>query len=97
MTRPTTLRTCSRGHAYYKSGSCPVCPLCEAAKKPADGFPAGLPAPARRALANAGIRTLQQLAAWSEEELLQLHGLGPRSLPLLSAALQAAGLRFRPP
>jgi len=48
-------------------------------------------APARRALENAGIRTLKQLANKSEAELLELHDLGPAILPALRAALKAVG------
>jgi DNA-directed RNA polymerase alpha subunit len=61
---------------------------------PAGGFPAGLSAPAQRALANAGYTRLEQLAAISEAELLKLHGMGPKSLPLLREALAAKGLSF---
>jgi len=39
--------------------------------------------------------TLQQLSAYSEKEILQLHGMGPASLPKLRAALQEYGLSFR--
>ncbi|MET0392042.1 MAG: hypothetical protein ABW019_02825 [Chitinophagaceae bacterium] len=43
----------------------------------------------------AGITTLHQLAALSEKEILELHGMGPASLPILRSALQAAGLAFK--
>ncbi len=55
---------------------------------------ASLAAPARRALENKGIRSLQQLAMFSEADILVLHGMGPGSLPKLRAALQAEGLAF---
>jgi len=58
------------------------------------GFPAGLAAPARRALAAAGYTRLEQLAAVSEEELSRLHGMGPRAVALLRDALRAHGLSF---
>ena len=90
-----TLRVCEKGHRYYKSGDCPTCPACEAAKKPAGGFMALLAAPARRALERQGIDSLEKLAAQSERELLALHGMGPSSLPKLRAALKQAGLSFR--
>lgn len=89
------LRTCEKGHPYYKSSDCPTCPICEQEKKPATGFLSALSAPARRALDNAGIITLSQLAQYSEEDILQFHGLGPASLPTLRAALKAAGLAFK--
>jgi DNA-directed RNA polymerase alpha subunit len=89
------LRTCEKGHPYYKSSDCPTCPICEQEKKPATGFLSTLSAPARRALENAGITTLDQLAAYSEKDILKFHGMGPASLPTLREALKAVGLSFR--
>ncbi len=89
------LRTCKEGHRYYKSSDCPVCPVCAAQSKPAEGFLSLLSAPARRALANKKISTLKQLSAFSEKEILQLHGMGAASIPKLTTALKAAGLRFK--
>lgn len=90
-----TLRTCPQGHQYYKSSNCPVCPECDKQARPGSGFLAGLNAPARRALEAAGITSLQQLATYSEKELLKLHGLGKASLPLLRAALKDKSLSFK--
>ena len=56
--------------------------------------PPGLSAPARRALAGAGIVTVQQLAARTEGEVLALHGLGPGALGPLRGTLAAVGLAF---
>src|SRR5215207_3812595 len=58
------------------------------------GFPK-LPAPARRALSGAGYTHLDQLAQVSESELTQLHGMGPRAIAALRAALAERGLSFR--
>lgn len=90
-----TLRTCKQGHRYYKSSDCPVCPICEAERKTTAGFLSLLSAPARRAVASKGIKTLEQLASCSEAEILQLHGIGKSSLPKLQSALSVAGLSFR--
>ncbi len=78
MATKKTLRTCINGHNYYKSSDCPVCPTCEEAKRPTESFLSLLYAPARRALENADIRTIQQLAGFSEKEILELHGIGKR-------------------
>lgn len=94
-TAKKTLRTCKNGHQYYKSTDCPTCPICEAEKKPQEGFLAAMSAPARRALEAQGITTEKQLSTWTEKELLKLHGFGPASLPKLRAALKAKGLSFR--
>lgn len=95
---PTTKknrRTCPRGHRYYKSSDCPTCPICEAEKKPQSGFLSWLSAPARRALESIGATTLQQLARHTEKEILDLHGMGPASMPKLREALKQEGLSFR--
>lgn len=95
---PTTrkqLKTCSKGHRYYKSTDCPTCPICEQERKPATGLLSLLGAPARRALENKGITTANQLSAYTEKEILSLHGMGPYSIPKLRDALHAAGLSFK--
>lgn len=94
-TSKRSLRTCSNGHDYYKSSDCPVCPICEQERKPTDGFLAKLSAPARRALEHHDITTLQQLATFSEKEILQFHGIGPASLPILRTVLEEDGLAFK--
>lgn len=53
-----------------------------------------LAAPAQRALAQAGIIQLEQLAKMSEVELKQLHGIGPNAIKQLGNALAAKGLSF---
>ena len=59
------------------------------------GFPAGLSAPAQRALAGAGYARIEQLAAATEADILKLHGIGPSAMPLLREALAAKGLSFQ--
>lgn len=66
-----------------------------AQKKPARAFLAQLSNPARSALEHAGITTLAKLARHSEKEILNLHGVGPASLPTLRQVLKDAGLVFR--
>lgn len=58
-------------------------------------FPAGLSGPALRALANAGIATMAQLAAISEAAVAALHGMGPKGMRMLKAALAEQGIGFR--
>ena len=57
-------------------------------------LPAGLSAPARRALNGAGYVRLEQLTRVSEAELKKLHGLGPHGINLLRNALNVKGLSF---
>jgi len=93
----TRLKTCDKGHEFYKSSDCPTCPVCAAADKPESGFLARLSAPARGALEHVGISTLAKLSQYSEREILQLHGVGPKSLPILRQALHDAGMAFTEP
>ncbi len=57
-------------------------------------FPAGLAAPARRALAGAGISNLKQLTKFTESDIKELHGIGPNALSKLHSALAVQGLSF---
>lgn len=90
-----TQRTCSKGHTYIKSSDCPTCPICEKGKIPTEGFLVSLPAPARRALENKGIKTIKQLSKYTEAEILALHGMGKTSLPKLLLALKKEKLKFK--
>ncbi len=90
-----SLKICPNGHRFNKTSDCPTCPVCEAERKPTEGFLSLLSAPARRALENNGISSIQMLAEYSEKEILQLHGMGPASIPKLKEALRAVGLNFK--
>ncbi|WP_426228252.1 hypothetical protein [Pseudarthrobacter sp. DSP2-3-2b1] len=50
--------------------------------------------PANSALLEAGISSLAQVAGFSRGELLAMHGVGPKAVRLLEAALESQGLRF---
>jgi ERCC4-type nuclease len=54
-----------------------------------------LAAPAHRALAGAGISSLKQLSKFSEEQIKELHGIGPNALKELRRALTEKGLSFK--
>ena len=54
-----------------------------------------LAAPARRALAGAGINSLAALAKRSEAEVGKLHGMGPNALAKLRAKLKANDKSFK--
>lgn len=64
-------------------------------KKDSNSFLSLLAAPARRALENKGIKTLEQLSKFSEAEILELHGMGKSSIPKLRSALEVESLSFR--
>jgi DNA-directed RNA polymerase alpha subunit len=87
-------KRCPAGHLFFKSSDSPVCPVCEESRRAADLLFGRLAAPARRALENEGITTLEKLLTYSEKELLKLHGMGKSSLPLLRAMLSEHQLAF---
>lgn len=60
----------------------------------ASAFPTGLSGPALRALAHAGIRSMAQLAKWTEGDVAALHGMGPKGVRMLKQALEAQGRHF---
>jgi predicted RecB family nuclease len=95
MTTKETLKTCKKGHQFYKRSDCPTCPICEEKRKPNDSFLALLVAPARRALENNGITTLEQLSKHSEKEVLNFHGMGKSTIPKLQDLLLKQGLTFK--
>lgn len=89
------LKICEKGHQYYKSSDCPICPVCEKERKPKEGFLSLLGAPARRALENNGITTLEQLSKYSEKEVLNFHGMGKSTIPKLQKLLNGKKLSFK--
>lgn len=95
MTSKENVKTCENGHTFVKKSDCPTCPVCEKERKPDSGFLSVLSSPARRALANNGITTLEELAGFSEKEILAFHGMGPSSIPKLRKVLGEKGLGFR--
>lgn len=90
-----TERICKKGHHYFKSSDCPTCPVCEEERKSEAGIFANLSAPARRALQNNHITSLEELAQQSEKEILKFHGIGKTAIPILKKLLNEAGLSFK--
>jgi hypothetical protein len=91
------LRICNRGHKFYKSSDCPVCPICWSGyyrEKNQKDFPSTIAAPALRALLNAKIFNLSQHSKHSELEVLELHGMGPNAIRKLHTSLKSKGLTF---
>jgi hypothetical protein len=62
-----------------------------------NGFPPKIGKPAQRALHGAGYYELAQLRDVTEAELKALHGMGPKALELLHAALHEKGWSFTSP
>jgi hypothetical protein len=57
------------------------------AAESAGDLPKNIGQPATRALKAAGYTTLQEIAALSDSELLDLHGVGPKAVRLLREAI----------
>ncbi|MFG6687113.1 hypothetical protein ACGK9U_11050 [Mariniflexile sp. HNIBRBA6329] len=95
MRNKKTLRTCKNRHQYYKSSDCPVCPICENESKSEKSAFIGISAPARRALENKDIGSLLELSKYTENDILQLHGIGKTTIPKLKALLETVGLNFK--
>lgn len=62
---------------------------------PKDHFLSTLSAPARRALENNGITTLEHLSKYSKKEVLKFHGMGKSSIPKLEKLLSDQNMSFR--
>ena len=60
-------------------------------------LPKSIGQPATRALSYADITHLEQLTKVSAEELLKLHGIGPKAIRVLKEALEGKGLAFADP
>ncbi|MCK9472067.1 MAG: hypothetical protein WC006_09435 [Bacilli bacterium] len=90
-----TLRICDKGHKFYKSSSCNACPICDKLEKPKEGFLSKLNNPTRRALLGEKIDSLEKLASYSKKEILNLHGVGPKSIPIMIRLLEEVGLAFK--
>ena len=60
-----------------------------------DALPRSIGKPATRALLGAGVKTLADVSAKTEAELLALHGVGPRAVKLLGEVLRERGMMLR--
>ncbi|AYY12584.1 hypothetical protein EF847_07570 [Actinobacteria bacterium YIM 96077] len=63
--------------------------------RPDSELPAGIGKVATRALAVAGLTTLDQIAACTKAELLALHGVGPKAVRILADTLADQGMSLR--
>lgn len=52
--------------------------------------------PAHNGMQHAGITTLEELSEWRRADVGELHGMGPKALRILDAALAEADLEWKP-
>lgn len=64
--------------------------------RPVGDLPNELGKTAPRALQAAGIDSLLKVSQHTETQLLAVHGVGPKAIRILRAALADQGLEFRP-
>jgi hypothetical protein len=86
-------RLSPRGEAVLDHGGPPR----ERSRPAGTALPRLIGAPATAALRIQGVTTLEQVAAWTPEELRALHGVGPVAVERLGEALDERGLSFREP
>ena len=85
-------RVSPRGEAVLDHGGPPR----ERAPRPeGTPLPRAIGAPATGALRAQEVTSLEQVTAWTPEELLALHGVGPIAVDRLGVALAERGLSFR--
>ena len=58
-------------------------------------FPRSIGKPAQRALLTAGYQRLSDLTSATEQDLLDLHGIGPKALGILRQTLAEQDLSFK--
>ena len=57
-------------------------------------LPIQLAAPAQRALAGAGIKSLDDISKFSEQEIANLHGIGKNALAAIKEVMAENGISF---
>lgn len=60
-------------------------------EQPEGALPKGISKPAQRALASVGVSRLDQVTRFTEAQLMALHGMGPKAIGIIKAALDAEG------
>jgi predicted flap endonuclease-1-like 5' DNA nuclease len=63
--------------------------------RPVGDLPNEIGRTAARELSLNGITSLGQVARHSRDELLAIHGVGPKAIRILEGALAAEGLRYK--
>jgi hypothetical protein len=69
--------------------------IVESPSQPGSDLPAGIGKAATRALAVAGLVTLDQVATRTKADLLALHGVGPKAVRVLADSLAEKGMSLR--
>lgn len=82
-------------HRAPKQLAAKLAAIIESPTQQGSELPAGIGKPATRALAAAGLTTLEQVATRTEADLLALHGVGPKAVRILADTLAEQGMSLR--
>lgn len=93
--RKKTKRVCKNGHTFFKSSDCPVCPVCEKNRAVGSEFLTLFAAPARRALESATINQITDLAKFTHQEIMSLHGFGKSGMATLNKVMAENKISFK--
>ena len=63
--------------------------------KKTDELPPKMGKPAERALAHARIQSLTDLSKYSEQEIMNLHGIGKKAMAIIQQAMAANKISFK--
>ncbi len=63
--------------------------------RPVGDLPHSMGKTATRELQRAGIDSLQKASAYTEGELLAIHGVGPKAIRIMKETMEEKGLTFR--
>lgn len=88
-------KVCKNGHTFEKTSDCPTCPTCakeELITAYKNGFPK-IGSPAYFALKDKKIN-LTDLPKYTEKQLLEIHGIGPKAVEILKEYLGNRGKAF---
>ena len=95
LTRKSTAKKAGTSKDEEPKEEKPKAETQEPAASGAGELPEGLDKPVIEALEGAGLTTLAQVAEKTEDEILELKGIGPKAAETLAEALEAEGLSFK--
>ncbi|MFE3249726.1 hypothetical protein [Streptomyces sp. NPDC059209] len=90
-----SLVTAAWKHRAPKRAAAALSAVDQSPARPTGDLPAGIGKPATRALAHAGLTTLDQVATRTRADLLALHGVGPKAVRILADTLTEKGTSLR--
>ncbi len=81
-------KICKNGHTFIKLAGSKGCPICNLGAEYTALWWKNIGAPARKALIAKKWNTLAILQLKTEDELLKLHGVGPKAVKIIAEELR---------